>query len=595
VRLTKDNKYKGRIMTFFFKLGMFLWLCCSLCSNGLAFAAPGLEEFLATNSQPGTLGGKLVVAERSEPKTFNPVAALDSPSRDVIQRMTADLIHINRSTQRTEPALAKSWTISPDKRMYTLRLRRGIKFSDGHAFDADDVVFSFQVYLDEKVHSIQRDLLVIGGKPIGVAKLDQYTIRFDLPKPYASAERLFDSLAMLPRHLLEAAYKEGKFASSWGLNVAPVQIAGLGPFRFKEYVAGQRIVLEKNPYYWKTDSEGTRLPYLDQIVYILVPSEDAQVLRFEAGDTDILNRINAQNFAVLQKDQQARGFRLFDLGPGLEYNFLLFNLNDDTTGRLPEIARHQMWFREQEFRKAVSAAIDRNAIVQLVYQGRAVPLIAQVTPGNKLWLDQTLPRPKRSFDRAKDLLQSAGFRWKSDGTLIDASGQTVEFSILASANNAQRKQMATLIQADLKQLGITVQVVPMEFRAQLDRILQTHDYDAAIMALGSGDVDPTAEMNVWLSSGGTHLWHLGENRPATNWEEEIDRLMQMQESETDPRKRKLEYDQVQQVVASQFPIVCLVSPNILVGAKSGLANFQAAVLDHYTLWNVDELFWQPSR
>ena len=581
---------RDSIRNWFHKLVVFLCF-----SSALALAASGAEEFLVTKSQPGTPGGKLVVAERSEPKTLNPVTALDGPSRDVIRRMTADLIRINRNTQRTEPALAKSWTTSADKRVYTLKLRRGIKFSDGHAFDADDVVFSFQVYLDEKVHSVQRDLLLIGGKPIGVAKLDEYTIRFDLPKPYAAAERLFDSVAMLPRHLLETPYKEGKLASSWGLDVAPGQIAGLGPFRFKEYVAGQRIVLEKNPFYWKTDSKGTKLPYLEQIVYIFVPSEDAQVLRFEAGETDILNRISAENFWVLQRDQQSRGFKLFDLGPGLEYNFLLFNLNDDTSGRVPEIARHQVWFRDQKFRQAISAAIDRNAIVKLVYQGRATPLIAQVTPGNKLWLDQGLSKPERSLERAKTLLQSAGFRWKSDGTLIDASGQSVEFSILASASNAQRKQMATLIQADLKQVGIIVQVVPMEFRAQLDRILQTHDYDAAIMALGSGDVDPTAEMNVWLSSGGTHLWHLGEKQPATSWEAEIDRLMQAQESEMDPRKRKLEYDQVQQIVASQLPIVCLVSPNILVGAKVKLANFQPAILDHYTLWNADELFWQPSR
>ena len=565
-----------------------------MCFPGmLVLAASGTEEFLVANSEPGASGGKLVVAERSEPKTLNPVTALDGPSRDVIRRMTADLIRINRNTQRTEAALAKSWTVSPDKRTYTLKLRRGIRFSDGHTFDASDVVFSFQVYLDEKVHSVQRDLLMIDGKPLIVTKLDPYTVRFDLPKAYAAAERLFDSIAMLPRHLLEIPYKEGKLASAWGLDVAADQIAGLGPFRLKEYVAGQRMVLERNPYYWKIDSKRTRLPYLQQIVYIFVPSEDAQVLRFEVGETDILNRMSAENFSVLEKDQQVRGFKLFDLGPGLEYNFLLFNLNDDTAGRLPEIAGHEVWFRDQKFRQAVSTAIDRNAIVKLVYQGRAVSLASQVTPGNKLWRNDALPKPQYSLANARALLRTAGFRWRPDGTLIDAARQPVSFSILVSASNAQRKQMATLIQADLKQLGITVQVVPMEFRAQLDRILQTHDYDAAIMALGSGDADPTAEMNVWLSTGSTHLWHLGQKQPATNWEAEIDRLMQAQESETDSQKRKREYDQVQEIVATQLPIICLVSPNILVGAKARLTNFEPAILDHYTLWNADELYWRP--
>src|SRR5271169_3169290 len=578
-------------MNAFLRYGAVALLCVqTVCALAGSPALSG--DLLVTKSEPGRPGGKLIVAERSEPKTLNPVTALDGPSRDVIRRMTADLIRINRSTQLTEPALAISWTASPDKRRYTLKLRRGIKFSDGHPFDADDVVFSFQLYLDEKVHSVQRDLLVTDGKPIGVSKLDQYTVQFELPRPYAAAERLFDSVAMLPRHLLEQPYKEGKLASAWGLDVPVSAIAGLGPFRLKEYVAGQRVVLERNPFYWKIDSEGTRLPYLDQVVYLFVASEDAQVLRFQAGDTDLLNRVSAENFAVLQKDQQARGFKLFDLGPGLEYNFLLFNLNDDTSGRLPDVARHQLWFRQQKFRQAISEAIDRDAIVKLVYQGRATPLIAQVTPGNKLWSDASLPTPERSLAKAKDLLRSAGFRWNSDGTLTDSAGQAVEFSILASASNAQRKQMATLIQADLKQIGISVQVVPMEFRTQIDRVIQTHDYDAAIMALGSGDVDPTAEMNVWLSTGGTHLWHLGVKQPATKWEAEIDRLMQAQETETDAKKRKRDYDQVQQIVAAQLPIICLVSPNILVGAKAKLANFQPAILDHYTLWNADELFWR---
>ncbi len=578
-------------MNAFLRYGVVAVLCAqTVCA--VAGSTSSVGDFLVTRSEAGRLGGRLIVAERSEPKTLNPITALDGPSRDVIRRMTADLIRINRSTQLTEPALAISWTASPDKRRYTLKLRRGIKFSDGHPFDADDVVFSFQVYLDEKVHSVQRDLLVIDGKPISVAKLDPYAVQFELPKPYAAAERLFDSVAILPRHLLEQPYKEGKLASAWGLDVPVSAIAGLGPFRLKEYVAGQRVVLERNPFYWKIDSKGTRLPYLEQIVYLFVPSEDAQVLRFQAGDTDILNRISAENFAVLQKDQHARGFKLFDLGPGLEYNFLLFNLNDDTTGRLPEVAWHQGWFREREFRQAISEAIDRDAIVKLVYQGRATPIAAQVTPGNKLWSDASLPKPERSLARAKDLLRGAGFHWKPDGTLTDSAGQPVEFAILASASNAQRKQMATLIQADLKQLGINVQVVPIEFRAQVDRVVQTHDYDSAIMALGSGDVDPTAEMNVWLSSGGTHLWHLGEKQPATTWEAEIDRLMRAQETETDAKKRKRDYDQVQQIVAAQLPIICLVSPNILVGAKAKLANLRPAILDHYILWNADELFWR---
>ncbi|MGH9792230.1 MAG: ABC transporter substrate-binding protein, partial [Candidatus Acidiferrales bacterium] len=245
------------------------------------------EELLVSRAAQGQHGGRLVVALRSEPRTLNPVLAADSPSREVIRRMMADLVHINRASQQTEPALAKSWRASKDGLRYTLKLRRGLRFSDGQPLTADDVVLTFQVYLDEKVHSPQRDLLLVGGKPIVVRKVDAQTVVFELSQPYAPAERLFDSIAILPRHLLKTVFDEGKFAQAWGLNVPVHQIAGMGPFRLKEYAAGQRIVLERNPYYWKVDQQSRRLPYLDEIVFLIVPNEDAQVIRFQAAETDV--------------------------------------------------------------------------------------------------------------------------------------------------------------------------------------------------------------------------------------------------------------------------------------------------------------------
>src|SRR5436305_4972024 len=136
--------------------------------------------------------------------------------------------------------------MSPDGKQFTLQLRRGLQFSDGSPFDADDVVFSFKVYLDENVHSPQRDLLIVGGKPMTVEKLDTYTVRFTFAEPYASAERVFDSLAMLPRRLLEKNYAEGKISQAWSLNVVPDKIAGLGPYRLKFFMPGQRLIVERN-------------------------------------------------------------------------------------------------------------------------------------------------------------------------------------------------------------------------------------------------------------------------------------------------------------------------------------------------------------
>jgi peptide/nickel transport system substrate-binding protein len=567
----------------------FVLACLCASSISLVSATPPAPDWMVTDNPIGHSGGRLVVALRSEPKTLNPVLAVDGPSRDVIRCLTADLIHINRESEKTEPALAKSWTVSRDGKQYTLHLRRGLQFSDGQPFTADDVVFTFQVYLDEKIHSPQRDLLIVGGKPISVRKIDAATVQFDLAQPYAAAERVFDSLAILPRHLLEAAHQAGTFSQTWSVSTPPAQFAGLGPFRLKEYVPGERIVLERNPFYWKEDHQGKRLPYLDEVVFLFVPSEDAQVIRFQSGDTDVLSRFSAQNFSVLDK-QQTKSYHLFDLGPGLEYNFLFFNLNDLGSKNLPEIAKKQVWFQDLKFRQAVSAAIDREGIIRLVYAGRATPLWGHVTPGNKLWLDANIPRPPRSLDRARQLLQSAGYSWKGDASLVDSRGNPVEFSILTGASNAQRVKMATIIQDDLSQLGMSVHVISLDFGAVVDRFMKTYDYEAAIMGLASGDADPTPEMNVWLSNGSTHLWHLNESLPATPWESEIDRLMQQQLITLDYSARKKLYSRVQEIVAEELPVICLASPNILVGAKDGVGNFEPATLDPYALWNIEQLY-----
>ena len=456
------------------------------------------------------------------------------------------------------------------------------------------MVFSYQVYLDEKVHSPQRDLLLIHDKPVAVEKLGTHTVRFTFSAPYAAGERVFDSIAILPRHLLEKAYKAGKISQTWLLTTSPEKMAGLGPFRLKQVVLGERIVLERNPYYWKVDAKKQRLPYLDELTFLTVPSRDAQVVRFLAGDTDAISSLSAENFEVLSPDQKARRYVLHDLGPGLEFNFLLLNMNDDTVGRLPAVARKQKWFQDVRFRQAVSLAIDRATIVRLVYQNRATALATHVSPGNKLWVDNSIPAPERSVPRAIRLLEGSGFSRRSDGGLVDAGGSPVEFSILVNASNAQQAQMATLIQDDLKAIGIKVNVVNMEFRSAMSRVLESHDYEAVLMKIGSGDVDPTEGMNVWMSTGQTHLWHLGEKAPATPWEAEIDQLMQKQLTTMDYKRRKKLYDRVQEVEAQQLPLIYLASPHILVGAREGLGNLSPAIMDHYLLWNADEIFWRAS-
>ncbi len=585
-------------VSFLCKWSVWILLVCHAVflqpAAGIPRQANSPEELLTLPGEIGRPGGRLVVSLRAEPKTLNPLTAADAPSREVIGAMQADLVHINRATQLTEPALAQSWKVSPDGLQYTVTLRKGLRFSDGQPLDADDVLFTFRLFLDETLHATQRDLLIVGGKPIIVRKVDTWTVIFQFAKTYGAGERLFDGFAILPRHLLERPYQEGKLGQFWTLSTLANEWAGLGPFRLKEYVPGQRLVLERNPYYWKSDLKGNRLPYLDQLVFLFVPSADAQVLRFQSGETDVISRLGAENFSV--QSRQQRGYTMTDAGPGLEYNFLFFNLNDLAEKASPEMRRKQRWFREVKFRQAVSAAVDREAIVRLVYQGRGAPLWGPVTPGDRRWVNASIPRPARSLEKSRSLLKDAGFSWTTgpngDSALVDSDGKPVEFSILTSSSNADRMKMATLIQDDLKQLGLRVQAVPLEFRSLVDRVTQTKEYDACVLGLVTSDADPNPDLNVWLSSGGSHLWNPGQQHPATAWEAEIDRLMEQQLTAPSYEPRKKLYDRVQQILAEEQPMIFLASPDILAGAKDTIGNFHPTVLESYVLWNVEQLYFR---
>ncbi len=576
-------------------------LLAGLCAGALVLAGCGspsgrTQGGAAVPQAAGDRrGGRLVAALGSEPKTFNPAVATDASSLAVIAAMNADLIHIDRQDQRTKPALAERWTAADDGRRYTLVLRPGLRFSDGHPATADDVVFSFQVYLDEKLQSPQRDLLIVGGQPVRVSRIDDRTVELRLAAPYAAAERLFDSFYILPRHLLEAPFRAGTLDKAWGIDSAAGAMAGLGPFRLRERRPGERLVLERNPFYWKKDAAGAALPYLDELVFLPVP--EATVVRFQAGEIDVLDRLSADSFNLLSRDAARRGYRMTDAGPGLDLNFLFFNQNDlagragGSGGSLGAVRRRQAWWGLTAFRQAVSAALDRGAMVKVVYRGHAAPLNSHETPGSH-WLDAALPPPRYAPEEARRLLRQARFSWDAAGALRDPAGERVAFTLLTVAGNGERGALASLVQEDLRRVGIDVRIAPLELRALLDRLLKSYDYDSALLGLDGGDADPNPSMSLLASDGGNHFWRLSGKGPVEPWQAEIDRLLKAQLAERDPAARRRLYDRVQEIVAEQRPLIPLVTPAVLVAAKAALGNLKPAVLDDHLLWNADELYWR---
>jgi peptide/nickel transport system substrate-binding protein len=272
-----------------------------------------------------------------------------------------------------------------------------------------------------------------------------------------------------------------------------------------------------------------------------------------------------------------------DAGPGLEYNFLAFNWNAAGTPRA--------WFRNVQFRRAIAHAIDRDAIVKLVYQGKASPIWSQVTPGNRVWHSDKATTYPHDPARAAALLQQAGFKRDASGALHDPEGHAVEFTLMVSASNAARRKMAAIVEEDLAALGIRAHATPTEFAAMIDAVLHGGRYEAVLWGIAGGDPDPSSDANVWMASGNLHMWNLrlkDQPVPALEpWEAEIDRLMQTQMTLTSFKARKAAIDRVQDLLSANLPVVFLVSPHVLAASRSTVTGFAPAIVEPVALWNCE--------
>jgi peptide/nickel transport system substrate-binding protein len=538
---------------------------------------------------------RLVISKSAGPRTFNRLISADEQTNSIADCLMGRLIRINRQTQQPEAELASTWQTSSDGKTLICELRRDVRFSDGQPFTADDVVFTFRVLNDPAVGSPSADPFDFDGQRMKVEKLDSHKVRFVFPAPYAAAERLLDGIPILPKHVIEPVYLEGKFEQAWTLSTPPETIVGLGPFKLKEYVAGQRVTLTRNEHYWKTDAAGKRLPYLDELVFNIDPDRNTQLLKFQQGETDLLSPVNADDVPALTALEQQGTIKITDLGPSLIREIFWFNLNDgkqQKSGQPLVDPVKLSWFKDVRFRQAVSSAIDREAIVRLVFSGKASPQWGFLSPGDRLWVNPEVKRYPYDPDRAKALLVEAGFRHQNDKGLFDAQGRPVTFTLVTNAGNAIRQKISPLIQADLARLGIKVNLATLESRALLSTINESLNYEACLLAIVSGDADPVSHVNILSSRGMTHWWHPRQTKPATDWEARIDDLMKRQVSTLDPAGRKRLFDEVQAIIAEQQPFIFLVSRHLIVANKTGIGNFKPALLPDFVLWNCEELYRQ---
>ena len=383
---------------------------------------------------------ELRFAIAGDPRSFDPLHIEDS-NTEMVKYLTAGvLVRVNRATDQVQPELAETWALSEGGRALTFHLRAGLKFSDGSPFTSADVARTLTRALDPKEASPAGDSIrdAEGNPQIRVTSPRDITIRYKTPKP--GLDRLFDGIGIGPA-------EPGKPVSERkGLP------ASAGPFFISEYRRGEYARLLRNPNYWKRDSSGRPLPYLDSIRLDIQQNHDIELTRFLRGEFQAINRLEPDSFVRLRKERPAAAR---NLGASLDSEFIWFNQAPSRT--VPDWKRK--WFTSTAFRHAISLSIHRDDIVRIVFGGNAHVAAGPVSTANRFWFNASLKPLSTDTGKALKLLSAEGFVFNS-GVLRDRAGHPVEFSLITNSGNRPRERLGQLVQSDLAKIGIRINFVP---------------------------------------------------------------------------------------------------------------------------------------
>jgi peptide/nickel transport system substrate-binding protein len=542
----------------------------------------------------------VVTATFTDIKAFNPFLATDSETQTYNRLMQAGLIRLHPVTQEPEASLAESWKISKDQLLWTFSLRKGLKWSDGRPFDANDVLFTMQLVNDPKIPSLASDALTLNGKKIEWSLVDQHTVQAKLPSAFATFLRHLDagSCPIIARHRWQKEYEQGRFTEIMRASMDPNQFQGLGPFRLKQYAPGEKLVLSRNPHYWKIDSNRVPLPYIEQLVFLILGNQDQIQLKVENGEIDTYQGVRPGDVDRLKEKANALQLRVINVGPIFDMEGLFLNQNAAVN---PETKKPYVdpiklsWFQNVNFRRALSHAIDRNALIRNSLFGHGIAAYGPESPGNKRWYNPDISKFQFDLAKSRQLLLNSGFYQRQEAgkpALFDSKGNRVHFSLFTNSGNSIRNTQSIMIASDFAKLGIQVAYSALDFQTLINRVDRTHQYDAVLLGISDNDVDPGGRLNIILSKGSLHFWWPRQVKPFTPWEKRIDDLMALTMSTSNFQERKKYYNYVQRILSEQQAMIYTVHPYAFVCAKTKLGNLKPIAQRHRTLWNAEELYWQ---
>lgn len=521
----------------------------------------------------GVEGGTWNSTISGDPKSFNLlIAERDAATSGILSYMTDSLADYNYVKREWVPRLA-SFEIRTDEKRGTLDIVYTLRddifwsfFADARPrvkITSDDVVFWYnEIYGDEECSSSaynSRFMEMPDGtvEEITIEKINSRSFVFHFPRIVAEPV-LATNMSFGPSFIYKKAKDEGGAAEVKRiLTVAsdPKLIPSCGKYFLTEYTPGQRIVYERNPYYWEKDSEGKSIVYPERMVCQIVGDSNTGYLLFKQGKIEEYSPAPEQLEDVVDgaENLEDNGYTVFSSGGNMSAGFWSFNQNPRNSSE-----PCYYWFTKKEFRQAMSCLLNRQRIISQTYRGLAEPKYSFFPSANKFYNENIILQYRFSHEHAQKLLYNCGFSRRADGFLYDDKGQKVEFDLTIVSSNNVYSDIAQIIADECKKEGITVNVRQTDFQRLVEQLTSTYDWQSLMIGLSGGAIFPTQGSNVWVSSGNLHLWNPLQKTPATDWEARIDWLYNEASCIVDDEKAKPYWDEYQSIILEQCPVIYLV-------------------------------------
>ena len=511
---------------------------------------PGASVLCAENGGAPVDGDWLINHLSAEPATLNPITSTDAYASNINDYIYESLLKRDEKSLELVPVLADSWDIAEDHLTYTFHLKKNIRWQDGQPFTARDVLFSFERIRDPKVDAAHLRNYYQDIEKLEV--LDDYTVRYHYRIPYFRALEFCGGIPIVPAHL----FKDNDDFNQHPIGRNPL---GTGPYKLLRWDTGKEIVLVRNPDYW-----GER-PHLDRIVFKIITDSTVALQVLKQGGLDVLGLRPIQWVKQTQGKRFEQNYRKIKYYLP-SYSYIGWNLRKPL-------------FADRKVRQAMTLLVNRETILKRILFGLGT-VVTGTFYVNSPEYDQNIKPYPYDPAAAVELLKSAGWQDHDGDGILERDGIPFSFEFLISAGSKFGEQLATILQENLKQVGIKMEIRKLEWAVFIQKI-QQHDFDACAMAWSLG----------WVSDP-FQLWHSSQAAQGSNFvgfqNEEADRIIETARMEFDAQKRYKLYHRFHEILHEEQPYTFLFTTEALVAVARRFENVKV-----YPMGLAPREWWVP--